>query len=467
MDNGRASTHEFESDSAPGDECQAAIADRVTGVLPEVTAWLQHLVRIPSVSSLAEHADDVQRSAEAIAATFEKVCPDVRVVSSGGHASVLAHAPGPAGSPRVLLYAHHDVQPAGDAGAWDPGPFTPDVRDGRLFGRGAADDKAGVAVHMAALLAHAGTLPVTVTVLIEGEEEIGSPTLAGIIERHLPQANPDVVVIADAVNWAAGTPSLTTYLRGLVDLVVQVETLEHPLHSGAWGGAAPDALGALVTTLASLYGEDGSVAVDGLISLARPHAADYDEVRFRADAGVLDGVGLLGSGRITDRLWFKPAITITAIDSPPVDRAANMLTSSARAKISMRIPPNNNPAHAMAALTRHLRAHAPRGARVTVVPGASAHPAEIRLSPGVRRIALSSLRDAWSGVEPVEMGCGGTLPLVQLFQEKFPAAEILVTGVEDPDTRAHSPNESLYLADFRNACLAEALLLHRLGDAAA
>jgi acetylornithine deacetylase/succinyl-diaminopimelate desuccinylase-like protein len=441
------------------------LADRIDEVLPAVRAQLEQFVRVPSVSSDPAHAVDVRRSAELIGSAYEAIGAEVTLAAAGGHDSVIARFPSPGDAVKVLLYAHHDVQPAGDVEAWNSPVFEANERDGRLFGRGAADDKAGVAVHLAAVAAvtaHHGGLPVDLTVLIDGEEEIGSPTLAAIVDRHLAGADPDVVVIADAVNWATGVPSLTTSMRGMVDLVVEVRTLEHALHSGAWGGAAPDALGALVRTLASLYREDGGVAVDGLVSLSRPAAVDYDEATFRADAGVLDGVGLPGSGTITDRLWHQPSATITGIDAPRVDEAAPMLVASARAKVSLRIPLRNDPARAMAALTRHLQAHAPHGAHVIVTPGASAYPAEVGVSPVLRQTVLDALRHGWPGVEPVEMGCGGTLPLIKLFQDRFPRTQILVTGVEDPDTRAHAPNESLHLADFRSACLAEAALLQLL-----
>jgi acetylornithine deacetylase/succinyl-diaminopimelate desuccinylase-like protein len=440
----------------------SSIPERIDRALPVVLGHLEELVRIPSVSSLPEHADDVAGSARASADLLTDLGLSARVVYAGGLPSVIAHRPAPPGAPTVLLYAHHDVQPPGEVTDWASDPFEPTARDGRLYARGAADDKAGLAVHLAALIAHGDDLPVGVTVLVDGEEEIGSPSLPDLLDRYRDDLAADVIVVADSVNWAVGTPSLTVVLRGLVDAVVELRTLEHPLHSGAWGGPLPDALTTLVRTLATLHDADGSVAVAGLARGAGSDV-DYDEPRFRKDAGLLDGVHLTGTGSITDRLWLQPCITVTAIDSQRVDGAANMLSASARAKLSMRIAPGDDPSRAFAALSAHLAAHTPHGAHLTVIPGPLAHPVRLTPPPAVRAAALDALRTAWDGAEPVEIGVGGTLPLIKLFTDAFPDAAVLVTGVEDPDTRAHGPNESLHLGDFRNACVAEALLLERLG----
>ncbi|NIK61515.1 M20/M25/M40 family metallo-hydrolase [Kribbella shirazensis] len=437
------------------------LSDRVDAVLPKVLADLAALVSIPSVSSSPAHESDVRRSAEASASLLESAGLSAEVVAVGGHPSVIAHRAGPAGAPTVLLYAHHDVQPAGDPARWDSPPFEATYRGDRLVGRGAADDKAGLAVHLAAVLAHGNTLPVSVTVLVDGEEEIGSPTLADLITTHRDRLAAEVIVIADSVNWAVGVPALTISLRGVLELVVEVRTLDHPLHSGAWGGAVPDALMTLIATLASLHNPDGSVAVGGLVG-GSGATVDYDLERFRADAGLLDDVTPIGTGALTDRLWNQPSITVTGLDAPAVDGAAGMLSAIARAKISIRLAPGDDPEHAEAALLDHLRFHLPFGAHLTVTRGASAHPANVTAPHDVRTAALQALQLAWNGTAPVEIGCGGTLPLIHLFHEAFPEAAILVTGVEDPDTRAHGPNESLHLKDFRNACLAEAHLLRLL-----
>lgn len=447
-------------------ESMAQLAKRVDDHLPAVLAELEGLIRIPSVSSDPDHAADVWRSAETTAAVLARLGLESEVVTAGGLPSVIARRSGPPGAPTVLLYAHHDVQPPGARTDWQSEPFEPVCRHGRLFGRGAADDKAGLAVHLAALLAHGPGLPVGVTVLVEGEEEIGSPTLEALVRQRHDQLAADVIVIADSVNWAVGVPSLTVSLRGLVDLVVEVRTLEHPLHSGAWGGPVPDALTTLIATLAALHDPDGSVAVPGLVTRTGSDV-EYDEGRFRADAGLLEGVHLTGAGSITDRLWNQPTATVTAVDAPRVADAANVLSAVARAKLSVRLAPGDDPERALAAITDHLRRSVPHGADLTITPGASAHPSQVRAPDGVREAALAALRTAWGGTEPVEIGVGGTLPLIKLFTDAFPTAAVLVTGVEDPDTRAHGPDESLHLADFRNGCVAEALLLQLLADVSA
>lgn len=442
------------------------LTQAVDRALPEVLDLLDDLVQIPSISSSPTHAADVERTARRLETLLTDLGLDSRVVSAGGLPSVIAHRAGPPGAPTVLLYAHHDVQPVGDPDEWTSPPFSPSRRQGRLYGRGAADDKAGVAVHLAAVLAHGEQPPVGITLLIDGEEEIGSPSLPRLLDRYGPDLQADVIVIADAVNWAVGVPSLTVSLRGLVDVVVEVRTLEHPLHSGAFGGPVPDALTCLIGTLATLHDRDGSVAVDGLSTHEPlgPTTVEYDEPGFRRDAGLLNGVRLAGRGTISERLWHRPSITVTAVDGPSVANAANVLCARARAKVSVRLAPGDDPDHAFDALTHHLATHVPLGAQLTVTRGASAHPAVLHTTPHVREAAFRALRLAWPDSEPVEVGVGGTLPLIRLFQDKFAGSAILVTGVEDPDSRAHGPDESLHLDDFRRACLAEAALLTLLGN---
>jgi acetylornithine deacetylase/succinyl-diaminopimelate desuccinylase-like protein len=436
-------------------------------VLPAVRADLEQLVRIPSVSADPAAAPHLKASADAVAALLRQAgLPQVDVLAAGGsQPAVLAHRPAPPGAPTVLLYAHHDVQPPGLRADWDSDPFTPAVRDGRLYGRGAADDKAGIAVHLAALRAHGDDLPVGVTVLIEGEEETGSPALEPFLDAYADRLKADVVVFADAVNWTADVPSLTTTLRGGSSVVVEVRTLEHGVHSGLYGGPVPDALTALCRLLATLHDERGDVAVPGLVRGTGTHAnaPDLAEAQFRAEAGMLDGVALTGTGPLTQRLWAGPAIAVTGIDAPSVQAASNTLIPAARAKVSLRIAPGDDPERARDALSAHLRAHAPWGARVSIEPGATAAPYAAR--PGGRAYAAAhaALAQAW-GTPAVDMGVGGSIPFVTAYASRFPDAEILVTGVEDPDTRAHSANESLSLATFERACLAEALLLSNLAD---
>jgi cysteinylglycine-S-conjugate dipeptidase len=442
-----------------------ALRHAVRRVLPGVRADLEDLVRIPSVSADPSRQDDVQRSAAATARLLEQAgFPDVQVLSAGGgQPAVVARRPAPRGAPTVLLYAHHDVQPAGAHADWDTQPFEPTERAGRLYGRGAADDKAGIAAHLAAIRAHDGAPPVGVTVFVEGEEEVGSPTLSAFLSKHRDLLAADVIVIADSANWEIGVPALTTSLRGLADCVVEVRTLRHAVHSGMYGGAAPDALTTLCRLLATLHDDDGNVAVEGLAE-GPASDVDYPEARFRAEAGLPDGVRTIGSGALGDRLWTRPALAVLAVDAPAVADVSNTLLPVARAMVSLRVAPGDNADRALDALTRHLRTRAPWGAQVEVVPGETAQPFAVNASGPAYDAARAAFREAWDGTDPVDVGIGGSIPFIAEFADAFPQAAILVTGVEDPDTRAHGANEGLHLAEFERVCLAEALLLRNLAE---
>jgi acetylornithine deacetylase/succinyl-diaminopimelate desuccinylase-like protein len=434
----------------------------VERVLPGVRADLESLVRIPSVSADPAAAEAMRTSATAVSDLLASAGLDVEVVRAGGGLpAVLGRRPAPPGAPTVLLYAHHDVQPAGNRADWDSDPFQPVERDGRLYGRGAADDKAGIALHLAALRALGGDLGIGVTVLVDGEEEIGSPTLGGILDAHRDRLAADVVVIADSTNWRIGVPALTTTLRGGAAAVVEVRTLRHAVHNGVYGGPVPDALTTLVRLLATLHDGRGDVAVAGL-HRGTADPLDLTEERLRADAGLLDGVRLLGTGSLTSRLWAGPAVSVVGIDAPAVDSAALTLVPSARAKVSLRIAPGDDGTAARDALVAHLRAHAPWGAAVTVTAGGAVEPFAARTDGPAYAAARSALAQAW-GTDPVEIGVGGSISFVTTMARAFPDAEILITGVEDPDTRAHGANESLHLGEFERACVAEALLLDSLG----
>ncbi|WP_374969441.1 dipeptidase [Terrabacter sp. BE26] len=437
------------------------IRDRVAGLMPQVRADLEQLVRIPSVSASSFDQSQVARSAEAVAELLRREGLDVDIVVEGGRPAVIGHIDGPEGAPTVTLYAHHDVQPPGDDADWDSSPFEPTERDGRLYGRGAADDKAGVMAHVAALRAHAGNLPVGVTVFVEGEEEFGSASLPQILEKHGHRLSADAIVIADSGNWAIGEPALTTTLRGGVRAVVRVQTLDHSVHSGMYGGAAPDAVTALIRLLASLHDEDGNVAVKGLEE-GTAAELDYDEARFREESGLLDGVDLIGTGSILTRLWNKPSITTIGMDVTSVDKASNTLAARAAAKVSMRLAPTQDPAAAFELLEQHLLEHAPWGSKVTVELEEHGSGFAAEADGPIYDEARASFADAW-GTAPVDMGVGGSIPFISDFVARFPEAAIIVTGVEDPDTRAHGANESLHLGEFEKVCVAEAVLLARLG----
>src|SRR6478735_6492433 len=439
-------------------------AKRVRDVLPAVRRDLEDLVRIESVWADPGRRSEVQRSADAVAKLLSEAgFGDVQIVSEGGAPAVIARHPAPPGAPTVLLYAHHDVQPEGDHEQWHSPPFQPTERDGRLYGRGSADDKAGIATHLAAFRAHGGKPPVGVTVFVEGEEESGSPSLSRLLAAHRETLASDVIVIADSDNWSTDIPALTVSLRGLADCVVEVATLDHGLHSGLWGGVVPDALSVLVRLLTSLHDDDGNVTVEGLHESTAADV-DYPEDRVRSESGMLDGVAEIGSGSVPQRLWAKPAITVIGIDTTPIALSSNTLIPRARAKVSMRVAPGGDARAHLDALTRHLEKHVPWGAQLTVTPGDLGQPYAIDATGPVYDAARTAFRQAW-GTDPVDMGVGGSIPFIAEFAAAFPDAKILVTGVEDPDTQAHSVDESLHLGVLERAATSEALFLEALGKA--
>ena len=436
-----------------------SLRDQVKAELPGVLADLTALVAIESVSADPTRTAEVERSAQRIVQLLAELdCPDVRVIrANDGAPAVIGRFPAPEGMPTVCLYAHHDVQPEGDPDGWRTPPFVATEHGGRLYGRGVTDDKGGFAVHLAALRAFGGRPPVGVTVIVEGEEEIGSPTLAQLLERHHNDLAADVFVITDSVNWAVGQPAFTTSLRGLAEFTVEIRTLDHGLHSGVYGGVAPDALTTLCRLLATLHDDHGNVAVAGLGTTPAP-ALEYPAQRLREESGILNGVEWIGTGSLVERMWCKPSISVIARDATRVDQASNTLIPVARAKISARIAPEDTAATALAALIDHVNDHAPWGAQVTVSGVEVGEPSVIDFAGPYAEAARTAFAQAW-GVEPVFIGQGGTIPMVAEFNDSFPNATILVTAVADPDSRAHGSNESLHLGDFAAACLAEVLML--------
>jgi len=449
------------------DERVATLRERVAAQFAGVRADLEALVRIPSVSNAEFDQTHVEASAAAVARLLSDAgMPQVDVLrvtgrdGATGAPAVVARRPAPAGAPTVLLYAHHDVQPPGDDAHWSTEPFEPTQRGERLYGRGAADDKAGVVAHVGALRALGDELGVGVTVFVEGEEEIGSPTFVDFLHAHRDLLAADVIVVADSSNWKVGVPGLTTSLRGLVDLVVDVEVLDHAVHSGMFGGPLLDAPTLLARLITTLHDEQGDVAVAGLVHAADPQV-DYDEADLRADAGVLEGVRLAGTGPLTARLWTRPSIGVIGLDAPRVASASNTLTPRASAKLSVRLAPGQDPAAAMAAMREHLLEHAPFGARVTVHEGEQGRPFQAPAdSPGMRA-ARWAMGTSW-GTPPVDIGVGGSIPFISDLLDVYPGATILVTGVEDPDSRAHGADESVHLGELERVVLAEALLLEVL-----
>ena len=442
------------------DELRNAVRD----VLPSVRHDLDALIRIPSVSADPAVASELRRCAELTATLLQQAgAADVEIIDDvpGCKPAVVAHYPAPEGMPTVLLYAHHDVQPPGDPAGWSTPPFEPVERDGRLYARGSADDKAGIAAHLAALRAFGGTPPVGVTVFVEGEEEIGSPRLGELLAKHRHKLVSDVIVLADADNIEIGTPSITTSLRGVAACIVEVRTLRHGVHSGAYGGAAPDALTALCRLLATLHDDAGEVVVEGLVSAPSP-AFDYPEQRFREEAAMLDGVALLGTGSIADRIWAKPSASVLALDATPMADVSNTLIPAARAKVSLRLAPGDDSVRARLALAKHLREHAQWGVDVTVTDSDIGDPYAIDSSGPAFDAARAAYRNAY-GRGLVEIGTGGTIPFVAQFAEAFPDAAILVVSAgADPDCRAHGTDESLHLGEFERACVGNTLLLAEL-----
>jgi acetylornithine deacetylase/succinyl-diaminopimelate desuccinylase-like protein len=430
------------------------LQDRVRAEIPRALEDLRALVAIPSISSMPDHADDVQRSAEATCELFRAEGVDARVVTTGGaRPAVIGHKAGPEGAPTVLLYGHHDVQPLGAGGSRDPWWLTAD--GDRLYGRGSSDDKGAIALHLAVLRAFGDDLPVSVTVLIEGEEEIGSPRFGELLAGHIDELRADAIVCPDAVNPSPLQPSLATDLRGNAAVVVTLSTITRPVHSGLYGGVLPCALTTLVQLLATLHDADGRLAVAGLeaSSLEPPTVmVDYEEL-------LLDGVQELPGGSLASRLVTSPSVTVLAIDAVPVAEASNVLHPRAAAKLGVRVPPDADPNAALDAVEAHLRSHVGHGAQLEVTRDRAGH--------GFHGKPRS---DAWSlaakeafGADSVDVGAGGSIPFLSALQAVNPEADFFVTAVQDSGSQAHSFDESLHVPGFEAACVAHALLLQSLG----
>ncbi|XNZ01191.1 dipeptidase [Micrococcus luteus] len=458
-------------------ELDPELVEKITAAVDaqfdETVSTLTDLVAVGGIAWDSFDRSLLEQSAEKVADLVRELgLENVRIVTEDredgkpGGPAVLGSRPGAEGRPTVLLYAHHDVQPTGDESLWNTPPFEATRVGDRLFGRGAADDKAGIMLHLAALKALQTVAPeagVGVRVFIEGEEEAGSPTFRTFLENQKDDLEADAIVVADSANWAVGEPALTTSLRGVADGTVTVRVLDHAVHSGMFGGPVLDAVTLLCRLIATLHDEQGNVAVPGVG--AQVHAdVDYPEETYRTDAGVLDGVRLAGSGSLADRLWNGPALSVIGIDVPSVDTSSNTIQPQARAKWSLRVGPGVDPEQAYEAVTSYLAEQAKTvlGAEITFEKGHFGQPFATDTSDPMAAAMMESFHQAW-GVEPKATGLGGSIPFTADLNEVFPEATILITGVEDPDSRAHSANESLHLGDFRSAILAEALWLARLG----
>ncbi|MEX0952971.1 MAG: M20/M25/M40 family metallo-hydrolase [Nitriliruptoraceae bacterium] len=453
------------------------VVDAVHAAMPTIRTQLEDLVRIPSISAQPEHRDDVRASADATARLL---------ADAGAHAIELLEvddAPPYVFAtwqvddtlPTVLLYAHHDVQPTATADRWTSPPFEPAERDGRLFGRGAADDKAGVMAHVAALSAWQrvrGGPPCNVRVIVEGEEEVGSPNLTRFLEVHGERLRADVIVLTDLANWKVGWPGLTRSLRGMAEVTVTVSALEQPVHSGMWGGPVPDALTGMVRLLASLHDDRGELAVEGFADdvaevtdedRARLDVLAEDPDEIRRDTRMLDGVAFVGDDTrgLLERMWLHPTITPTGMDVPPVAEASNTLLARVTARLSCRLAPGQDPDRALATLEDHLRAHVPWGLHLDVVHG-HRNAAWSTPAGGPAWDAAVEAMTAAYGRAPAILGCGGSIPFVEPFSDAFGGAPCLLVGVEDPASNAHGEDESLHLDDFARACVTEVLLLDEL-----
>ncbi|WP_248963493.1 dipeptidase [Sphaerisporangium perillae] len=439
------------------------IENAVAAEMPRAVDELTRLVAIPSVA-FPGHPEEPVRAAATMTEELLRSTglPHVRQIPvEGSFPAVYGEAPAPPGAPTVLLYAHYDVQPAGDPALWRTPAFEPTLIDGQLYGRGAADDKSGVIAHVLALRSFQGRFPVGIKVIIEGQEEYAGERLEEFVERNPELLRADAIVVADTGNPSVGDASVTTSLRGLAAFTVEVRTLRDSVHSGSFGGAAPDALAALIRMLASLHDENGDIRVPGLPRGVFLGDGPTEE-EFRATAGVLDGVSLVGSGSLADRLWASYAITVTGLDVPTVQGAINAVQSVARARVTVRVPPAGDPKTAADDVVEHLRRHTPWGVQVgmTDLVLGSGYLAD---TGGRARAALNRAMERAFGRAPRDIGAGGSIPLVATLIKQFPAAEILLFGAEDDGASIHAPNERLVLEELRRAATAEALFLADYG----
>ncbi|MFB7971151.1 dipeptidase [Streptomyces rubiginosohelvolus] len=445
------------------------IPETVASLMPRAREELAELVAFQSVADPAVFPkSECEGAAHWVAdALRAEGFTDVALLDTpDGTQSVYGYLPGPAGAPTVLLYAHYDVQPPLDESAWISPPFELTERDGRWYGRGAADCKGGFIMHLLALraLKADGGVPVSVKVIAEGSEEQGTGGLERYAEAHPELLRADTIVIGDTGNFRVGLPTVTATLRGMTMLRVQLDTLEGNLHSGQFGGAAPDALAAMIQLLASLRAEDGTTTVDGLTGDADWDGIQYPEAEFRQDAKVLDGVELIGTGTVADRIWARPAVTVIGIDCPAVIGATPSVQASARAQVSLRVPPGHDAAEATKLLTAHLESRAPWGARVKVEQVGQGQPFRADMSSPAYQAMADAMRDAYPGQEMQSSGMGGSIPLCNTLAGLYPEAEILLIGLSEPEAQIHAVNESVSPEELERMSVAEALFLRNYAE---
>jgi acetylornithine deacetylase/succinyl-diaminopimelate desuccinylase-like protein len=428
--------------------------------MPELRDALDALVRIPSVSGDGRPEAPIHEAHDLVARLFREAGAEVHSLELPGTAPVvLGEIPAPPGAPTVLMYSHYDVVPADDLEPWDSPPFEPTERGGAVYGRGTADTKSNIVAHLGALRAWDGRPPVGVRIVIEGAEEIGGGAFNADPLTHPERYAADVLVIGDSGSVAPGVPTLTTALRGMANVVVEARTIASAGHSGLYGGAAPDALLALIRALSSLHDAHGDAAVPGLRREEWTTGGD-DEARFRALAGVPDGLALVGTGGLGSRIWSGPAITVIGLDAPPVATAVNAVQPYARAILNVRVHPEQDPQEAQRAVMAHLRAQRPYGVDLTVPAGAPGAGFAARTDTPAYDAARQAWAAAW-GAEVVEAGSGGSIPVVNALARALPDADVLLVGTTDGEAHIHGPNERVLLSEFRNFTVAEADFLGR------
>jgi cysteinylglycine-S-conjugate dipeptidase len=443
-----------------------ALRERVKGLMPQAWDDLAQAVAFRSVADAKQFPpEECQKMVDWTIRAFEGVgIQDVRAYDTAdGSKAVCGHASGPPGAPTVLLYFHHDVQPPADEAAWESPAWELTERNGRWYGRGAADCKGSIAVHLTALRALGGELPVNVKIVGEGSEEQGTGGLEAFVRENPDLLRADAILVADTGNFAVGVPSLTTSLRGLANVWVTVRTASMALHSGMYGGAAPDALAALIAMLATLRDENGNTTIKGLDSSQTWHGAEYPPEQFRQDAGVLDGVGLLGEN-VSDMLWARPAATVLGIDCPPVVGSSAAIQPEARARINLRVPPGVDAEVAQTALIEHLKAVAPWNVQVEVEREAEGGPFSGPVEGPAFEALTAAMAEAY-GRDVTLLGQGGSIPLCTVLQETFPDAEIMLLGVEEPLCLIHAPNESVDPTEIEHMALVEALFFQKYAQA--
>lgn len=434
---------------------------------PSALATLGQLVKIPGIAWPSFDPEQLERSAHAVADEFKnlnffdfvEVRRSKKPSGEDGAPAVLARRQAAKDAPHVLLYAHHDVQPPGDREKWESEPFEATLKGERLFGRGAADDKAGVVTHLTSikgLVEIASELRIGVTVFIEGEEEAGSESFLNFLNDNKEELKADLIVVADSGNWSDDVPALTTSLRGVVSQTFTIRTLDHALHSGMYGGPLPDAMTAMIRLLASLHNEKGDVAIAGLKSdVTNGPTVSYEELA--KESGLLAGVERIGTKSITQQIWGEPAVTVIGIDFPSVAVSSNTAQPEVTARVSLRLAPSEDPSTGLKLLQEHLLKHAPFGSKIEFGHHEQG-PGYFAKKGWASNLSHQILSAVWPK-QSVDIGVGGSIPFISHFASLFPEAEILVTGVEDPDSRAHSPNESQHLPTLRRAITAETLLL--------